>query len=53
MTAQTTTPPYDAYAGIMATFVGGLAAAGGVAKLLGGDPREHTTLAQIFTEVVR
>jgi hypothetical protein len=44
VTAQTTTPPYDAYAGIMATFVGGLAAAGGVAKLLGRDPREHTTL---------
>jgi hypothetical protein len=38
------TPPYGAYAGIMATFVGGLAAAGGVAKLLGRDPREHRTL---------
>ena len=41
---QTTTPPYGAYAGIMATFVGGLAAAGGVAKLLGRDPREHSLL---------
>jgi hypothetical protein len=28
----------------MSTFVGGLAAAGGIAKLLGRDPREHTTL---------
>lgn len=44
MSAQTTTPPYGAYAGIMGTFVGGLAAAGGIAKLLGRDPREHTTL---------
>ena len=39
-----TTPPYAAYAGIMATFVGGLAAAGGIAKLLDRDPREHTPL---------
>jgi hypothetical protein len=44
MAAQTTTPPYAAYAGIMATFMGGLAAAGGVAKLLGRDPREHSAL---------
>ena len=44
MPEQTTTPPYGAYAGIMATFVGGLAAAGGVAKLLGRDPREHSVL---------
>jgi hypothetical protein len=39
-----TTPPYAAYAGIMATFVGGLAAAGGIAKLFDRDPREHTSL---------
>ena len=39
-----TTPPYAAYAGIMSTFVAGLAAAGGVAKLLGRDTREHTAL---------
>ena len=44
MSTQTTTPPYSAYAGIMGTFVGGLAAAGGIARLLGRDPREHTTL---------
>jgi hypothetical protein len=39
-----TTPPYAAYAGIMSTFVGGLAATGMVAKLLGRDPRDHSTL---------
>lgn len=44
MGAQTTTPPYGAYAGIMATFVGGLAAAGGIARLLDRDPREHRPL---------
>lgn len=44
MPEQTTTPPYAAYAGIMTTFVGGLAAAGGVAKLLRRDPREHSAL---------
>ena len=37
-------PPYGAYAAIMATFAGGLAVAGGVARLLGRDPREHTWL---------
>jgi hypothetical protein len=42
--AQQTTPPYGAYAGIMTAFVGGLAAAGGLAKLLGRDPREHSAL---------
>jgi len=41
---QRTTPPYGAYAGIMATFVGGLAAAGGIAKLLGRDARDHDAL---------
>lgn len=44
MPEQTTTPPYAAYAGIMTTFVGGLAAAGGIAKLLRRDPREHSAL---------
>jgi hypothetical protein len=43
-TTQAAKPPYGAYAGIMGTFVGGLAAAGGVAKLLGRDPRENTAL---------
>ena len=44
MTVQTTHPPYGAYAGIMGTFVGGIAAAGALAKLLGRDPRRHTAL---------
>jgi uncharacterized protein DUF1360 len=37
-------PPYGEYAAIMAAFVGGLAAAGGLARALGRDPYEHTTL---------
>src|SRR2546421_6696381 len=37
-------PPYEAYATIMGIFVGGLAVAGGVARLLGRDVREHTAL---------
>jgi Protein of unknown function (DUF1360) len=44
MGAQTTSPPYGAYAGIMGTFVGGLATAGVVARLLGRDPRENSGL---------
>ncbi|HST14410.1 MAG TPA: DUF1360 domain-containing protein [Gaiellaceae bacterium] len=43
MAAQTT-PPYAAYAGIMAAFTGGLATASGVAKLLDRDPREQSAL---------
>ena len=39
-----TTPPYGAYAGIMATFVGGLAGAGLLARRLDRDPHEHTAL---------
>ncbi|MGH2935013.1 MAG: DUF1360 domain-containing protein [Gaiellaceae bacterium] len=38
------TPPYPAYAAIMATFAGGLAAAGALARLTGRDPREDTAL---------
>jgi hypothetical protein len=37
-------PPYGAYAAIMGTFCGGLALAGGLARLLGRNPREHTAL---------
>jgi hypothetical protein len=37
-------PPYAAYAAIMATFAGGLAAAGAIARLLDRDPRQHTAL---------
>jgi uncharacterized protein DUF1360 len=44
MAVQTTRRPYGAYAGIMGTFVGGLAAAGALAHLLDRDPREHDSL---------
>src|SRR3954465_12032164 len=44
MAPRQQSPPYRAYAGIMTTFAGGLALAGGIAKLLGRDPREHGTL---------
>jgi hypothetical protein len=40
----TSHPPAEAYATIMGVFVGGLAVAGGLARLLGRDPREHTWL---------
>jgi len=38
------TPPYPAYAAIVGVFGGGLAAAGGLARLLGRDPREGSAL---------
>jgi hypothetical protein len=44
MTAQTASPPMKAYAGIMGTFVGGLAAAGVLARLLDREVRDHDTL---------
>lgn len=37
-------PPYEAYAAIVAAFVGGLAAAGALARLLDREPEEHTAL---------
>jgi hypothetical protein len=37
-------PPYGAYAAIMASFCGGLAAAGLLARALVREPEEHTTL---------
>jgi hypothetical protein len=37
-------PPYRAYATITGVFVAGLALSGGVARLLGRDPREQTWL---------
>jgi hypothetical protein len=37
-------PPYHAYATITGVFVAGLALAGGVARLLGRDTREHNWL---------
>jgi hypothetical protein len=39
-----TQPPYEAYATIMGVFVGGIAMAGVLERLLGRDPREHTFL---------
>src|SRR4051812_45037454 len=44
MATATKTPPYGAYSAIMGTFVGGLAAAGVLARALGRDPRENTAL---------
>ena len=40
----TASPPYHAYATITGVFVAGLALSGGVARLLGRDPREQTWL---------
>ncbi len=37
-------PPYRAYAAIMATYAGGLAAAGVLARALDREPREHDAL---------
>jgi len=37
-------PPYGAYAAIMVVFCGGLSGAGALARALGRDPEEHTTL---------
>lgn len=37
-------PPREAYATIMGVFVGGVAVAGGLARLFGRDPREHSWL---------
>jgi hypothetical protein len=44
MAVRTGTPPYSSYAAIMATFVGGLAAAGALARLFRRDPQCQTTL---------
>ena len=44
MPVQTTHPPYHAYAGIMGTFVGGIAVAGALARLLDRDPRSDGPL---------
>ena len=37
-------PPYGVYAAILAAFCGGLAGAGALARALGRDPQEQTTL---------
>ena len=41
---RTSQPPYAAYAGIVGTFAGGLAAAGAVSRWLDRDPRCNTAL---------
>lgn len=42
--ASITAPPYTSYAAILGTFVGGLAAAGALARTLEKEPRAQTTL---------
>jgi hypothetical protein len=44
MERPTEPPPYHAYATITGLFVAGLALSGGIARLLGRDPREQTWL---------
>src|SRR5438128_302254 len=44
MATAVESPPYAAYAKIMGAFVGGLAAAGTLARALGRDPQCHTAL---------
>ena len=44
MDSVTERPPYESYAAIMGTFVGGLVVAGAVARALDRDPQCHTAL---------
>jgi Protein of unknown function (DUF1360) len=44
MATEVQQEPYGAYAAIMGTFVGGLAFAGLLARVLDRDPQEHTAL---------
>jgi Protein of unknown function (DUF1360) len=44
MATRTASPPYSSYAAIMATFAGGLAAAGALARALRRDPQCNTAL---------
>jgi Protein of unknown function (DUF1360) len=44
MATRTASPPYSSYAAIMATFAGGLAAAGAMARALRRDPQCNTAL---------
>jgi hypothetical protein len=44
MATRTESPPYSTYAAIMATFAGGLAAAGAMARVLRRDPQCNTAL---------
>jgi hypothetical protein len=51
MPVQTTHPPYHAYAGIMGTYVCGIAVAGALARLLDRDPRSDGPLDLIVLGV--
>jgi hypothetical protein len=51
MTVHATRRPYEAYAGIMGTFIGGLAVVGGLARLRDHDPRDHDALDLIVLGV--
>lgn len=44
MSVATKRPPYEAYAGILSTFVGGLVAASALARVRGRDPQCNTAL---------
>jgi hypothetical protein len=44
MERPTASPPYHAYATITGVFVAGLALSGGIARLLGREPRQQTWL---------
>ncbi len=44
MSAQTDSPPYEAYAAIVGTFAGLLASAGAASRLLGRNPQCQTAL---------
>jgi Protein of unknown function (DUF1360) len=44
LSGQAGAPPYGAYATIMGGFAAGLALAGGLARLLGRDPGDHSAL---------
>jgi uncharacterized protein DUF1360 len=44
VTTEVRQQPYGAYAAITGAFVGGLAVAGALARLLDRDPQEHTAL---------
>jgi len=44
MDSVTERPPYESYAAIMGTFVGGLVVAGALARALDRDPQCHTAL---------
>jgi hypothetical protein len=44
MATRTESPPYSSYAAIMATFAGGLAAAGAMARALRRDPQCNSAL---------